>query len=319
MRTLSQIFAAGVAVRNGLYDRGMLKVRRLTRPVVSIGNLSAGGSGKTPFVIALGDLLKRRSVAFDVLSRGYGRRSGATLIVDPQGSAEQFGDEPLLIARKLQVPVIVGGDRYEAGMLAEKTFQSKLHLLDDGFQHRRLHRDVDIVMLTTADLEDALLPLGRLREPLSSLQRADAVVMTGDGVAESEVRRWMGAPEQVWRAQRVLDVSSSAGKVLAFCGIARPVQFFEQLRSQPIDVVSTIAFSDHHRYSGREIARLLEEKAAKGADSFVTTEKDAINLGAWAQRLGTLHVARLRLALDDGQTVIETLVGTLEQRCNCEF
>src|SRR5882672_5058450 len=139
MNPLSMIFGAGVAIRNALYDRQLLQARRLSRPVVSVGNISVGGSGKTPFIIALGTLLSERGITFDVLSRGYGRTSTETTLVDPSGSPEQFGDEPLLIAQRLKVPVIVGADRYRAGLLAEKSFPSKLHLLDDAFQHRRLH------------------------------------------------------------------------------------------------------------------------------------------------------------------------------------
>src|SRR5262249_31670976 len=134
MNPLSAIFGAGASLRNGLYDRGVFKVRKLARPVVSVGNLSVGGSGKTPFVITLGQLLKQRGIPCDVLSGGSGRSFGETAVVDTDGSPEQFGDEPLLIARKLEVPVIVGADRYQAGLLAEKQFSSKLHLLDDGFQ-----------------------------------------------------------------------------------------------------------------------------------------------------------------------------------------
>src|SRR4029077_12987041 len=115
MNPVSAIFGAGVALRNALYDRGVFKVRKLTRPVVSIGNISVGGSGKTPFVIALGELLQQRGIEFDVLSRGYGRSSTAIAVVDLSGSPDQFGDEPLLIARKLQALVIVGADRYQAG------------------------------------------------------------------------------------------------------------------------------------------------------------------------------------------------------------
>src|SRR5262245_5282643 len=113
MNPLSAIFGAGIAFRNALYDRGIFHVRKLARPVVSIGNISVGGSGKTPFVIALGQLLKQHGVAFDVLSRGYGRNSMEIAVVDPNGLPAQFGDEPLLIAQKLQVPVIVGADRYQ--------------------------------------------------------------------------------------------------------------------------------------------------------------------------------------------------------------
>src|SRR5277367_7078304 len=129
MNLLSSIFGAGVRARNMLYDRGIAHARSLQGPVVSVGNLSVGGSGKTPFVLLLGELLKARGIKFDVLSRGYGRQSRGLAVVDPGGSARDFGDEPLLIARRLGVSVIVGEDRHQAGVLAESKFGPRLHLL----------------------------------------------------------------------------------------------------------------------------------------------------------------------------------------------
>lgn len=322
MKTLSTIFAAGVNIRNALYDRRMFKVRKLTRPVVSIGNISVGGSGKTPFVIALGEMLKQRGIAFDVLSRGYRRKSSAVALVDPQGSPEQFGDEPLLIARKLRAPVVVGADRYQAGLWAEKNLDTKLHLLDDGFQHRRLHRDFDIVMLPASDLHDFLLPLGRLREPATSLHRADAVVMPDDASEQdlAFARSCMKEPQHLWKARRVFESDQIAGKAVAFCGIARAKQFFTQLRSLPlpVELSATVAFSDHHRYSSRDIDRLLKTKAESHAECFITTEKDLINLGVLAARLQPLHVARLRLEIESALAGT-TILKTLEQRCSCRF
>src|SRR5260370_4681204 len=174
---LSTIFGAGVAVRNALYDQGVFKVRKLARPVVSVGNISVGGSGKTPFVIALGELLKQRGITFDVLSRAYGRTGTEVAIVDANGPPEHFGDEPLLIARKLQVPFIVAADRHEAGRMAESKITSQLHLLGDGFRNRRLHRDFDVVVLPDSDGENSLLPGGRLREPVSALRRGAELVL----------------------------------------------------------------------------------------------------------------------------------------------
>lgn len=320
MKTLSTIFAAGVNIRNALYDRRMFKVNRLARPVVSIGNISVGGSGKTPFAIALGEILKQKGIAFDVLSRGYRRKSSTIALVDPEGEPQQFGDEPLLIARKLQAPVVVGANRYQAGLWAEKNLDTKLHLLDDGFQHRRLHRDFDIVMLPASDLHDLPLPLGRLREPVASLHRADAVVMPDDASEQdlALARSCMKEPHNLWKARRVLETGRIAGKAVAFCGIARAKQFFSQLTSLPVELSATIAFSDHHHYSSRDINRLLKTKAESGAECFVTTEKDLINLGALAARLQPLHVARLRLELD-GRLAGTTILKTLEQRCSCRF
>src|SRR5580700_5922137 len=157
---LSFLYGAVIGGRNALYERRILRSRALLGPVVSVGNISAGGAGKTPFVILLGELLKARGIRFDVLSRGYGRGSRGVLMVDPGGLAPEFGDEPLLIARKLQVPVIVGEDRHEAGRFAESRFGPEIHLLDDGFQHRRLARDFDIVLVTPEETRDRLLPSG---------------------------------------------------------------------------------------------------------------------------------------------------------------
>ena len=161
MNPLTAAYGAVTALRNKLFDGGVLPSRLLQQPVVSVGNLSVGGAGKTPFVITLGELLKARSIRFDVLSRGYRRKSRGVLVVDPEGNATDFGDEPVLIARRLRVPVIVGESRYEAGRVAEQQFQTQLHILDDGFQHRSLARNFDIVLMTERDFDDRILPSGR--------------------------------------------------------------------------------------------------------------------------------------------------------------
>jgi len=307
MNPLSAIFGAGVAIRNALYDRRVFQLKKLARPVVSIGNISVGGSGKTPFVIALGQLLTERGIAFDILSRGYGRISTEIAVVDPNGSPAQFGDEPLLIAQKLEVPVIVGADRYRAGLLAEKKFSSKLHLLDDGFQHRRLHRDFDIVMLPAEDQEGTLLPIGRLREPLTALKRADAVVLPDSPARELRVKN-------VWRARRVVDIPASSGKMIAFSGIGRPHQFFDALKSANPEIAGPITFPDHHRYDQRDVDRLLGLKKQTSAESFVTTEKDLINLGALSSQLSRLLTAKLRIELESSQQALMEIIKTIERR-----
>jgi tetraacyldisaccharide 4'-kinase len=307
MNPLSAIFGAGVALRNALYDRRIFEVKKLARPVVSIGNISVGGSGKTPFVIALGQLLAKRNIAFDVLSRGYGRSSTETAVVDPNGSPAQFGDEPLLIAQKLQVPVIVGADRYRAGLLAEQKFSSKLHLLDDGFQHRRLHRDFDIVLLPAGDEEGSLLPTGRLREPITALNRADAVVLF-------DSQEHLPGAKSIWRARRVIELLVAGGKTIAFSGIARPHQFVEGLKSSKLEIAGTLAFRDHHRYQQGDIDRLLHLKKQTSADSFITTEKDLVNLGTLASRLSPLLAAKILIELESPIQVLIELLKTIEQR-----
>jgi tetraacyldisaccharide 4'-kinase len=315
MNPLSAIFGAGVAIRNALYDRNIFQVKKLARPVVSIGNISVGGSGKTPFVIALGQLLAERGIAFDVLSRGYERSSTEIAVVDPKGTPVQFGDEPLLIARKLQAPVIVGADRYQAGLLAEQKFSSKLHLLDDGFQHRRLHRDFDIVLLPQQDLDDRLLPAGRLRESPSSLRRADALVLFDPiDIPHLYTELPSRLRAQVFKARRLLTLESTTGKAMAFCAIARPQQFLDGLRTRGQEISGQLTFRDHHRYDQRDIDRLLGLKKQTNADSFITTEKDLTNLGTLAAQLSPLTTAGLRIELESPQEVVIEIIKTIEQR-----
>src|SRR5579863_1549099 len=260
MSFLSSIFGAGVRARNALYDRGMARAQRLQGPVVSVGNLSVGGSGKTPFVLVLAELLKARGVKFDILSRGYGRRTRGVARVDPGGLPRDFGDEPLLLARRLAVPVIVGEDRYEAGVFAERSFGPQLHLLDDGFQHRGLARDFDIVLVTAEDTRDRLLPAGRLREPLDSLSRADAVVLTSGASPES----FPSYGKLVWRVRRGIWLTSVPARPIVFCGIARPQNFLLQLRTAGVEPAAQAFFRDHHAYTERDIKDLLNLRQQSG-------------------------------------------------------
>ncbi|HLZ43427.1 MAG TPA: tetraacyldisaccharide 4'-kinase [Candidatus Sulfotelmatobacter sp.] len=310
MNPLSNIYGGIVAARNALYDRGLLRARALEGPVVSVGNLSAGGSGKTPFVMLLGELLKTRNVKFDVLSRGYGRNSRGVLLVDPAGLPQEFGDEPLLIARKLQVPVVVGEDRYAAGAFAESRFGPQLHLLDDGFQHRALRRDFDIVLLTPQDAGDRLLPAGRLREPLRSIDRADAVVLTSGAAAES----FPVAGKLVWRVRRGIVPRNVPPRPVAFCGIARPQNFVLQLRAANIEPVAEAFYHDHHAYVERDIRELLALKQRSEAGGFVTTEKDAVNLGAYLSALDPLSVVPVRMELADAANAVDTILRKVEER-----
>ena len=310
MNPLSSIYGSVVRARNALYDGQRLPVRKLQGPVVSIGNISAGGSGKTPFVMLLGELLRARGIRFDVLSRGYGRKSKGVLLIDPAGLPQEYGDEPLLIARKLQAPVIVGEDRYEAGRFAESKFGAQLHLLDDGFQHRALARDFDIVLVTPQDANDQLLPAGRLREPLSALRRADAVVLASGASAES----FPLEGKIVWRVKRGIVPQSVAPRPVVFCAIARPQNFLLQLRTANIEPAAQAFYRDHHAYTEKDIRELLELKARSEAGGFLTTEKDAVNLGPYLSALEPLSVVRVRMELADAANAIDAILRTIEQR-----
>ena len=310
MSLLGAIYGLGVKTRNHLYNRGTLRSRRLSGPVISVGNISAGGAGKTPFVILLGELLKQRGIPFDVLSRGYGRDTKGVLVVNTSGSAKDFGDEPLLIARRLACPVIVGESRYEAGFLAETRFGPQFHILDDGFQHRSLARDFDIVLVTIEDLLDTLLPTGRLREPLASLHRAGAVVLIGE--VDASTLPISGKP--IWRVRRGISIEGVPHKPVAFCGIARPHQFLEHLRAKGIEPVAQKFYRDHHPYFGSDIDELIRLKDQTVADGFVTTEKDAINLGPRIAQLGTVAIAKVTMQIIEPADALDTILQTIRNR-----
>jgi tetraacyldisaccharide 4'-kinase len=310
LNPLSTLYRGVSAVRNALYDRGTLRARRLQGQVVSVGNLSTGGSGKTPLVLLLGELLKGRGIRLDVLSRGYGRKSRGVLLVEPAGSAQEFGDEPLLMARRLQVPVIVGEDRYAAGLFAESRFGPQLHLLDDGFQHRALARDFEIVLLTPEDARDRLLPAGRLREPLGSLRRADAVVLASGASPET----FPLEGKLVWRVRRGIVAQNVPARPVVFCGIARPRNFLAQLRTAGIDPVAEAFYRDHHAYTENDVRELLQLKQRSEAGGFVTTEKDAINLGGFLSALQPLAVVPVKMELADAANAVDTMLRILGER-----
>jgi len=310
LNPLSAIYGGVVGARNALYDGGVFRARRLQGAVVSVGNLSAGGSGKTPFVLLLGELLKARGIKFDVLSRGYGRESRGVRLVDPEGLPREFGDEPLLIARKLQVPVIVGEDRHQAGQFAESRFGPQVHLLDDGFQHRALARDFDIVLVTPQDAGDQLLPAGRLREPLSSLRRADAVVLASGASAES----FPVEGKMVWRVRRGVVPKDVPPRPVVFCGIARPQNFVLQLRAANIEPAAEAVYRDHHAYEEKDIRELLALKQRSEAGGFVTTEKDAVNLGGYLSALQPLAVVPVKMELSEAANAVDTMLHKIDER-----
>ena len=322
---LVPVYRLALALRDVQLRTGLKAVRRLRRPVVSVGNLSAGGAGKTPLVIALAKALAARGVQVDVLSRGYGRRSTLPLLVECTGTADEFGDEPLVIAREAKVPVFVAAERYEAGLLAEASRQISglasqrvgVHLLDDGFQHRQLHRDVDILLLSREDLNDHLLPAGNLREALRAAERANVFAIPAD---EPEIAEWVksrGWEKTVWRLRRRMDVPAIDGPVVAFCGIARPEQFFEGIERAGVRLAARFAFPDHHRYTAGDLERVAMAAQKAGAAALLTTEKDRVRLGALAQSLPAslpLMTVPLRIEIEDEGEAIDWLVRTMGDR-----
>ena len=286
--------------------------KRLRLPVVSIGNLSTGGSGKTPLTIALARSLTSRGVHVDVLSRGYPRKAVTAARVPPQGTAVEFGDEPLLITGKADVAVYVAPDRYLAGLLAEGDLAAitvlgepdkpGIHLLDDGFQHRQLHRDADIVLLDRRDWTDSLLPAGNLREPREAALRADVMAIPAEDVELAEELNAWGWKRPVWRVRRRMEIPAIDGPVAAFCGIARPEQFFDGLLAGGLDLLVRRSFPDHHPYTPRDVEQLAQLARRAGAVALITTEKDQVRLGKLASGFGDslpLRMVALTVELEE--------------------
>jgi tetraacyldisaccharide 4'-kinase len=325
LKPLIPAYRLGLWMRERRLGTRAEPVRKLRWPVVSIGNLSTGGAGKTPLTIALAKALDERGFHVDVLSRGYGRKSEFALRVTAEGTADEFGDEPLLIAHEAGVPVYVAPQRFDAGRLAEadaaaiaflgEQIKPVVHVLDDGFQHRQLARDVDILLLDRVDWEDALLPAGNLREPLSAIHRAAVVAIpANDAALEDELRAW-GWTGPVWRVQRTMEMPATDGAVLAFCGIARPAQFFAGLEAGGLQIAVRKAFADHSPYKTTDLEALVAAARAANAGALVTTEKDRVRMGTMASLFPPdlpLKTARLLSRIEDQQEAMDWLAGQLQ-------
>ena len=307
----STAFRVGVSLRQAAYRHGWLKTRRLSRPVISVGNLTVGGTGKTPLVACVARILLRRGWKPSILTRGYGRRSNRDMIVVAPGTgrtanAQEIGDEPALLARILpEVPLVLCADRFRAGETAEERFKANVHILDDGFQYLALARDVDLLALdVTRPISDRqLLPAGRQREPLSALGRAQIVVLTRIDSANpeplGELVHSLHPSAQIFRSRTNLlgwtDALSGEPvsieetrrhKVAAFCAIGNPRAFFADLCRWGFDLVAEDAFPDHHVYTGGEIQRLVARARSSGAVALLTTQKDGVKFSPnWTSQL----------------------------------
>jgi tetraacyldisaccharide 4'-kinase len=421
---LIPLYRLALALRELRFLTGLEQVRRLRFPVVSIGNLSTGGSGKTPLTIALARALLRRGLRVDVLSRGYGRQSQWVSRVDENGSAEDFGDEPLLIACVTGVPVYVAPQRYDAGQLAEANATAEaemkaeaearqlasqpepdapepaatqseepdrigekppaptetpaqtdpsaqtepvlasikpelpglnagdepaasagelapeaapaeqspaetpspaeeqeeakssihVHLLDDGFQHRQLARDVNILLLNQRDWQDWLLPAGNLREPVAAISRADVLALPANQPELEVALRLWGWEGPIWRLVRSLEITAINGPVAAFCGIAHPDQFFEGLEEAGLEVALRLSFPDHYTYTAGILEELIAQARNKNVTAVITTEKDLVRMGNLAltfPRSMPLTTARLRIKIEDQDAAIDWLINRL--------
>jgi tetraacyldisaccharide 4'-kinase len=297
---LSMLYGAAAAWRRRWYAQHPDRRRTLHRPVISVGNLRVGGSGKTPVVEHIARLLADAGYSPAILSRGYGRKVPGnipTIVSDGRtilAGVDASGDEPQMLARALlgkSVPVVVCADRYAAGKVAEGQLGATVHILDDGFQHFGLARDVDLLVTGEHDLADEPLPHGRLREPLSAAVSADALLVDAGYQDAAErvarvlrvrnayhVTRTLLPPRVLGSGDTVVVPNDS--RVFAFAGIARPERFFSDLTSAGWNVVGTKSFRDHHYFSRSEVERIRAAALKARAAIVLTTDKDAVRVPA---------------------------------------
>jgi tetraacyldisaccharide 4'-kinase len=317
-----------------IWERGVRRqrfdVQRLSTFTLSIGNLTAGGTGKTPVLLWLIEQLQARGVTPGVLTRGYRRKAAEELTVLAPGataSRDTTGDEAQMILRRFSVPVGIAADRYKAGRALEERFHPEVFLLDDGFQHRQLGRDLDLVLIDVTEPfgRREFLPLGRLREPLTALGRADAVLLTRCRPGErwealhEEIRRFnpeapivhVHITPEAWvqaEGNSVHPLSELAGRrVLAFCGVGNPAAFAESLAQTGVVVADLAAYADHHRYSAAELRTLLQRAERAGAGALVTTEKDAINLEGLSAPPLPLFWLRTRVDVEGAEELLDKI------------
>jgi tetraacyldisaccharide 4'-kinase len=304
----SALYGAVVRARMALYRGGALKAREAGAPVVSVGNLTAGGTGKTPLVGWVAGALAAEGRRVCVLSRGYGRAAERRRVVVSDGGrlladAREGGDEPRLLAEQLlgMASVVSDADRVAAARWSREVLGADAFVLDDGFQHLRLARDLDVVTVDATDPWGGgrLLPRGRLREPLEGLARADCVVITRADLADdlerlrAEVERLCDGRAAVLtsrlRTRRLRPLHPGADQPegetapqpsAAFCAVGNPRAFFAHLRADGHELAHTRAFPDHHAYAQADLDRLAREAKAGGARSLLTTAKDAVKLRA---------------------------------------
>ena len=336
LRIPSAIWSAVAGGRRWVYGRGLLLSKRLSTPVISVGNLSVGGTGKTPTVAWLVEQLAERGHSVAVLSRGYGRSDRATHLISAGELADPrvVGDEPAMLAGRFSATaprtvIGVGADRFTTGQLVEQRATPDFLILDDGFQHIQLARSLNIVLLDAGRpfSNGHTIPLGRLRESPASLRAADVVVVTRshpdlEYSTLDRMIRLRNAGVKVFHSRmavkRLVDLSDGRSyplktlvgqRVAAFCGIGNPRSFFFEAQRLGCELVLKRAFRDHHKYTKRDIARLRRDAIQKSADAFMTTDKDAMNLCDPDRLTLRVFVLQIELVVDRAEELLQLVIS----------
>tara|TARA_B100000767_G_C19731801_1_gene522053 strand:- start:169 stop:1302 length:1134 start_codon:yes stop_codon:yes gene_type:complete len=301
---LSITYEAIVYIRNLLYNLNILKKKKLKCPVISIGNITVGGTGKTPTVILIANELIKRNLKVGILTRGYGRKLKKTIIIcndgrkkEPTLNANETGDEPLLLYQKLpNTPIAISRNRYESGKILLKTYSLDLIILDDGFQHRSIHRNLDIVLINSLDKKNKykILPTGFLREPLKNLQRADFILFTKSNLIEEnespliKVVKNFNIPYSLSTAHnRLTNYIQDQQKILYFLdrnkgylvsGIGDASSFKLTASVIAKNIIGYSNLRDHYNYKQSDLNKIIKKSGKISADYILTTEKDWVKL-----------------------------------------
>jgi tetraacyldisaccharide 4'-kinase len=321
---LDLLYGYAASTRRRWYERHPEARRRLRQAVISVGNLSVGGTGKTPLVTQIARWLLEQGHHPAILTRGYRRRvaaDGVTIVADRNSvlvEIDRAGDEPLMMARQLPgVVVCVAEDRHLAGVLAERVLGADVHVLDDGFQHVQLARDLDILLTGAGEITTGrVIPRGRLREPSAAAARAHYVVVVGTDRETARTEAWELGVEAFSSAKRRLDVAAARGAmgVVAVAGIGQPGQFFRMLEESGVALSASLAFPDHHSYSDKDIRRIQSALETSAARVVMTTEKDAVRFEALGRLPFELMAVPMRLEVDDWAGLTAALQHVVSER-----
>lgn len=341
----AKLYELAVRMRVAAYETDYLTPKKLSATVISVGNITLGGAGKTPMVQYIARYLASEDHSVAILSRGYGRKSSGMRVlndptsrnhVDTARSYLESGDEPLMLARALpDIPIIVNKDRFDAGRFAEQTFASDVLVLDDAYQHLALARDLNLLLIDATDTFGGfeMPPFGRLREPLYGLKRADAVIVTradrafDEGETQAIIKRYCGATVPVMyfysgitalrhlATDEVYEVTNfTAWNVAVACGIGNPQAFSDDILRVGINIVSEKFFRDHHAFTQTDLDEITRVAKEAGADAILTTEKDAIRLEGLRHGEIPIYAAQLEIQSDDDVKLKSLLLRTVSGR-----
>jgi tetraacyldisaccharide 4'-kinase len=335
---LSRLYGAIVNARNSLYKSGVFKSFSLGVPTISVGNITVGGTGKTPLVAFVAEILAEEGEKVCILTRGYGRENSRKRVLVSDGenilvNAKQAGDEPFELAQKLlgKALVVADADRVSAGIWAREKFGITVFVLDDAFQHLKVKRDLNVVTIDATNPfgNGKILPSGILREPLQNLKRADLIVITRANLTneilnlKSQISKYNSSCPIIISENKVSnlieleDFDAKTNKTMnseqlttnnsfAFCALGNPENFFEQLRRENFNLVSTERFPDHHFYTQKDIEKLEQKAKHLHAEIFLTTAKDAVKLKDLKFNL-LCYVVENRLIFDDEKKLREII------------